>query len=173
MESVPPRLYGGTERVVAYLTDALVRDGHEVTVFASGDSRTSARLVAPCPTALRLDPTCRDWLAPHLLMLEQVLRRARDFDVIHFHVSGIHLPLARRLDVPHVTTMHGRLDMPELQPLYREFRDVPLVSISGAQRRHLPDAGWAGTVLHGLPIDLLPFNPGPGEYLAFVGRISP
>ena len=173
MESVPPKLYGGTERVVAYLTDALVRQGHDVTVFASGDSRTSARLVAASPTALRLDLSCRDYLAPHILMLEQVMQRIAEFDVVHFHTAGFHLPLARRLSIPHVTTLHGRLDMPELRPLYREFRDVPVVSISNAQRSDLPEAGWAGTVLHGLPLDLLPFAPGPGQYLAFLGRVSP
>ena len=173
MESVPPKLYGGTERVVAYLTDALVRQGHDVTVFASGDSRTAGRLAGASPTALRLDLSCRDYLAPHILMLEKVMQRTADFDVVHFHTAGFHLPLARRLPVPHVTTLHGRLDMPELQPLYREFRDVPVVSISNAQRSDLPDAGWAGTVLHGLPLDLLPFAPGPGTYLAFLGRVSP
>jgi glycosyltransferase involved in cell wall biosynthesis len=173
IESVPPRLYGGTERVVAFLTDELVRLGHDVTLFASGDSETTARLVAAWPHALRLDTTCMDTLAPHVLMLEEVLKRADEFDVIHFHISQFHLPVARRLAVAHLTTMHGRLDIPELRPLYREFHDAPVVSISDAQREPLPDARWVGTVHHGLPLGLLRFQPGPGKYLAFVGRISP
>jgi glycosyltransferase involved in cell wall biosynthesis len=173
MESVPPKLYGGTERVVAFLTDELVRLGHDVTVFATADSRTAGRLVASWPMALRLDRGCRNMVAPHILMLEQVVARAPGFDVIHFHTSDLHLPVARRLGTPHVTTLHGRLDMPELVPLYREFDDVPLVSISEAQRAPLPDAAWAATILHGLPPDLLPYRAGPGEYLAFVGRIAP
>jgi glycosyltransferase involved in cell wall biosynthesis len=172
-ESVPPHLYGGTERVVAFLTDELVRLGHDVTLFASGESTTSATLQASWPTALRLGPPCADPLVPHILMLEDVAKRAASFDVLHFHVSQIHFPLARRLAVPHVTTTHGRLDMPELVPLYREFRDIPLVSISDAQRQTLPDAGWIATIHHGLPRTLLPFRDAPGEYLAFVGRISP
>lgn len=173
IESVPPRLYGGTERVVAFLTDELVKLGHDVTLFGSGDSQTSARLAAVWPHALRLDGTCRDSLAPHVLMLEEVAKHAHDFDVIHFHISQFHLPIARRLPVAHLTTLHGRLDMPELRPLFAEFRDVPVVSISDAQRNPLPEADWLGTVHHGLPHDLLPFHPGPGRYLAFVGRISP
>ena len=171
-ESVPPRLYGGTERVVAFLTDELVRLGHEVTLFASGDSETQARLVPVWPNALRLDATCRDPLAPHVLMLEEVAQRAQEFDVIHFHISQFHLPVVRRLPVAHVTTMHGRLDMPELAPLFAEFHDVPLVSISDAQRDPLPEAGWIETIPHGLPVDLLEFDPGPGKYLAFLGRIA-
>lgn len=172
-ESVPPRRYGGTERIVSYLTEELVRLGHDVTLFASGDSVTAARHIAPWPRALRLDATAVDRLAPHILMLEMVAQRAHEFDIVHFHCDYLQFPLARRLDVPHVTTLHGRLDLPELGPLYREFRDVPLVSISGAQRRPLPWAGWAGTVHHGLPVDLYSFHPGPGEYLVFLGRISP
>jgi glycosyltransferase involved in cell wall biosynthesis len=172
-ESVPPQLYGGTERVVAYLTDELVRLGHDVTLFASGDSRTTARLMPVWPRALRLDGACRDAFAPHVLMLEEVAKRAGEFDVVHFHISQFHFPLARRLRVAHVTTAHGRLDFPELVPLYREFNDIPLISISKAQREPLPDADWIGTVYHGLPLALLPFNPAPGSYLAFLGRISP
>jgi glycosyltransferase involved in cell wall biosynthesis len=172
-ESVPPQLYGGTERVVAYLADELVACGHDVTLFASGDSRTTASLVPGWPRALRLDGCCKDYTAPHVLMLEEVARRAREFDILHFHISNIHFPLVRRLPVSHVTTLHGRLDLPELVPLFREFRDMPVVSISDAQRGPLPDAGWIGTVYHGLPDDLLLFHPGPGEYLAFVGRIAP
>ena len=170
-ESVPPQLYGGTERVVAFLADELVRLGHDVTLFASGDSRTAARLVPAWPRALRLAGT-HDSLAPHLLMLEQVARRAREFDVVHFHISQFHFPVARRLPVAHLTTLHGRLDIPELPPLYAEFADVPVTSISDAQRAPLPKAGWIGTVYHGLPLDLLPFHPEPGTYLAFIGRIA-
>lgn len=172
IERVPPRLYGGTERVVAFLTDELVKLGHDVTLFASGDSDTLARLIPVWPHALRLDGTCRDTLAPHVLMLEEVMNRVEEFDVIHFHISQFHLPLARRLPVAHVTTMHGRLDMPELNPLFAEFADVPVMSISDAQRDPLPEAGWVGTVHHGLPVNLLPFHPGPGKYLAFLGRIA-
>lgn len=170
-ESVPPQLYGGTERVVAFLADELVRLGHDVTLFASGDSRTAARLVPVWPRALRLAGAF-DSLAPHLLMLEQVARQANDFDVVHFHISQFHFPLARRLPVAHLTTLHGRLDIPELPPLYAEFADVPITSISAAQRAPLPKAGWIGTVYHGLPLDLLTFQPQPGTYLAFIGRIS-
>jgi glycosyltransferase involved in cell wall biosynthesis len=172
IESVPPRLYGGTERVVAFLTDELVKLGHEVTLFASGDSQTLARLGSVWPQALRLDGTCRDILAPHVLMLEEVTKRALEFDVIHFHIAHFHLPIVRRLPVAHLTTMHGRLDMPELAPLFAEFHDVPVVSISDAQRVPLPEAGWIGTIHHGLPVDLLRFDPGPGQYLAFLGRIA-
>jgi glycosyltransferase involved in cell wall biosynthesis len=166
-------LYGGTERVVAFLTDELVRQGHEVTLFASGDSQTSAALVPICPKAQRLDGGRQDGLAEHILMVEQVAQRAAEFDLIHFHVAHMHFPTARRLETAHITTIHGRLDLPELVPLYREFSDVPLVSISDAQREPLPDAGWVGTVHHGLPTDLLRFQPGPGDYLAFLGRVSP
>lgn len=172
-ESVPPQLYGGTERVVGWLTDELVRQGHEVTLFASGDSRTAARLVPGWPRALRLSGAGQGYVAPHLLMLEQVAARARDFDLVHFHLSELHLPLARRFETAHLTTLHGRLDIAELAPLYHAFRDAPLVSISDAQRAPLPDAAWAGTVYHGLPPQSLRFHPGPGRYLAFLGRISP
>jgi len=172
IESVPPKFYGGTERVVAFLTDELVRLGHDVTLFASGDSQTAARLVPGWPHALRL-AGCEDALAPHVLMLEQVARRALEFDVLHFHISQFHFPIVRRLDVAHATTLHGRLDMPELPPLFAEFKDVPLVSISDAQRQPLPEAAWEATIYHGLPPDLLSFHPGPGRYLAFIGRIAP
>jgi glycosyltransferase involved in cell wall biosynthesis len=174
IESVPPPLYGGTERVVSFLTNELVRLGHDVTLFASGDSQTAARLVPVCPQALRLHGTCRDHLAPHILMLELVAARAREFDVIHFHIAQLHFPLLRRLPhARHVTTLHGRLDLAELDPLYREFADMPVVSISDAQREPLAHARWAGTVHHGLPANLLSFHPAPGSYLAFLGRISP
>jgi glycosyltransferase involved in cell wall biosynthesis len=171
-ESVPPKLYGGTERIVAYLCDELVRKGHDVTLFASGDSRTDATLVAPCPAALRLQGS-RDTLEPHIAMLGAVANRATDFDVIHFHTQPLHFPLARQLTVPHVTTLHGRLDLPSLEPLFREFDDLPVVSISDAQRAPLRNAEWIATVPHGLPPDLLSFHPEPGQYLAFLGRISP
>jgi glycosyltransferase involved in cell wall biosynthesis len=172
-ESVPPKLYGGTERVVAYLTDELVRQGHSVTLFASGDSDTLAELVPICAESQRLSGTCRDYIADHLRMAEEVARRADEFDIIHFHVSQLHFPVARRLRTPHVTTLHGRLDIPELVPLFQEFADIPVVSISDAQRKPLPDARWIGTVYHGLPRELLEYHPDPGDYLAFLGRISP
>jgi glycosyltransferase involved in cell wall biosynthesis len=172
-ESVPPKLYGGTERVIAYLCDELVRQGHTVTLFASGDSRTRARLVPLCEQALRLSRELRDPLALHFLMIEQVAQRAHDFDVLHYHIAPLHFSVARRLDVAHLTTLHGRLDLPDLVPLYREFHDIPVVSISDAQRAPLPHANWAGTVHHGMPAGELQFREGPGDYLAFLGRISP
>jgi glycosyltransferase involved in cell wall biosynthesis len=157
---------------VSYLTEELVRQGHDVTLFASGDSVTSARLVPPCREALRLDERCVDKLAPHIIMLEMVCREAHHFDVIHFHVDYLHFPLSRRLGVPHVTTLHGRLDLPELGRVYDTFPDTPVVSISDAQRRPLPQADWQATVYHGLP-DQPRRAERPGEYLAFLGRISP
>jgi glycosyltransferase involved in cell wall biosynthesis len=173
-ESVPPKLYGGTERVVAYLTEELVRLGHHVTLFASGDSNTSATLVPACRQALRLGSVCRDQLAPHVRMLEQVAARAHEFDVIHFHISLLHFPVMRRLpQAVHVTTLHGRLDLEELRPVYREFADMPVVSISDAQREALPEAGWVATVHHGLPPDRFTFHPVGGATLAFLGRIAP
>jgi glycosyltransferase involved in cell wall biosynthesis len=172
-ESVPPKYYGGTERVVSYLTEELARQGHDVTLFASGDSVTKARLVAPCRRSLRLDTACIDQLAHHILMLEQVAREADDFDIIHFHIDYLHFPLSRRRYWPHVTTLHGRLDIPDLAPLYQEFRDMPVVSISDSQRAPLPWANWSGTVYHGLPEDLYTYRPQAGRYLAFLGRISP
>jgi glycosyltransferase involved in cell wall biosynthesis len=172
-ESVPPKYYGGTERIVSYLTEELVRQGQEVTLFASGDSETSARLVPACRRSLRLDKHCEDQLVHHILMLERVFRRASEFDVIHFHVDYLHFPLSRRQVVTQLTTLHGRLDLPDLVPLYREFPDMPLVSISDAQREPLPRAGWEATVYHGLPEHLYRFRSQPGSYLAFLGRISP
>ena len=172
-ESVPPKYYGGTERVVSYLTEELVRQGHEVTLFASGDSVTRAQLVPSCLQALRLDKTCTDRLAPHVTMLEQVFQGAGQFDVIHFHIDYLHFPLWRRHWTPQVTTLHGRLDLPEIIPLYREFRDMAVVSISNAQRRPLPWVNWQDTVYHGLPETLYTFRAQPGAYLAFMGRISP
>lgn len=173
-ESVPPTLYGGTERVVSWLTEELVAQGHDVTVFASGDSRTSARLVPIVDQALRLNPHVRETLGYHLMLLEAVRRRAHEFDVIHFHVDLIQAPMVRDLGIPTITTLHGRLDLPDLVPFYRAFPDLPLVSISNSQRLPLPPVNWAGTVLHGMPEDLLPPQLEPeGDYLAFLGRISP
>src|SRR5690606_13372281 len=172
-ESVPPQAYGGTERVVSWLTEALVRAGHDVTLFASGDSKTAARLVPVCPRSLRLDANRPDPLPWHVLLLEQVARRSREFDIVHHHVDYLHFPLSRRLGVPHVTTLHGRLDLPELGPVYDAFDDVPVVSISDAQRGPLPQARWMATVHHGLPPRLLVPGAGSGGYAAFLGRISP
>ena len=173
VEAVPPKLYGGSERVVAYLTDELVSMGHQVTLFASGDSVTTAKLAPVWPRALRLDPTTIDPLAPHVLMLEQVARRIDEFDIVHLHVDYLGYSLMRRLDVPYVSTLHGRLDLPPLQPLYDLFSDSPVVSISDAQRAPLPQAHYVATVHHGLPERLLTPGFGAGGYLAFLGRISP
>jgi len=172
-ESVPPKYYGGTERVVSYLTEELVRQGHDVTLFASGDSVTAARLVAGSRRSLRLDKNCTDQLAHHIVMLEHVFQRAAEFDIIHFHVDYLHFPLSRRQQITHVTTLHGRLDIPDLAPLYQEFRDMPVISISNVQREPLPWANWQATVYHGLPADLYRFREQPGSYFAFLGRISP
>jgi glycosyltransferase involved in cell wall biosynthesis len=172
-ESVPPKFYGGTERIVSYLTEDLVRKGHEVTLYASGDSETSARLRPSSLRSLRLDRECRDSLSHHIVMLERVAQEASEYDVIHYHIDYIHFPTTRRTPQHHVTTLHGRLDIPDLVPLYREYRDVPLVSISDAQREPLRWANWQATVYHGLPRNLYPFSETPGSYLAFLGRISP
>jgi glycosyltransferase involved in cell wall biosynthesis len=172
-EAVPPKLYGGTERVVAYLTDALVELGHDVTLFASGDSVTKAKLAPIWPQALRLDPAIKDFLAPVFMELEMVARRAHEFDVIHSHLDYFGYPLLRLLDVPAVTTLHGRLDLPELRPLYEVYDDMPVVSISDSQRVPLPRANYVATILHGLPQNLLAKGSGAGGYLAFLGRISP
>ncbi|HKQ49767.1 MAG TPA: glycosyltransferase family 4 protein [Phycisphaerae bacterium] len=172
IESVPPKLYGGTERVVSYLTEALVELGHEVTLFASGDSNTRARLVSPCEQALRLGNGCADPLAHLFVMLEMVFQRAAQFDVIHFHIDYLHFPLSRRFGPQTVTTLHGRLDIADLVPIYREFSEMPVVSISDAQQAPLPWVNWVDTVPHGLP-DLYQFRDGSGGYLAFLGRISP
>jgi glycosyltransferase involved in cell wall biosynthesis len=172
-ESVPPRLYGGTERVVSWLTEALVSLGHDVTLFASGDSVTNARLVPVCRKALRLDPDCVDPVVHHVLMMEEVFSQAGDFDLIHSHVDYLHFSLSRRERTPCITTLHGRLDLSDLAPLYKNFCDLPLVSISDAQREPLPWVNWQGTVHHGLPAKSLAFCEGSGKYLAFLGRISP
>ncbi|MFY0541330.1 glycosyltransferase family 4 protein [Nannocystis pusilla] len=172
-ESVPPHKYGGTERVVSYLTEELVRGGADVTLFASGDSSTRAELDPICARALRLDPECRDPLAPTIRLLERVARRAHEFDVVHFHIDYLHFPLSRRLGLRQLTTLHGRLDIRELQAVYDEFADMPVVSISLAQRRPLAQAQFIGNVYHGLPLDLYRFEPEPDDYLAFLGRFSP
>ncbi|MCH4090522.1 glycosyltransferase family 4 protein [Acetobacter sp.] len=172
-EAVPPKLYGGTERVVAFLTEELVKMGHDVTLFASGDSVTSARLDAVWPRALRLDPAIRDPIAPHMLLMERVARHAADFDILHFHMDYWPFSYFSRQKTPFVTTMHGRLDLMELQPVFDAFPQVPIVSISDSQRRPLPQARYAGTVLHGLPENLLTPQAGPRNYLAFLGRICP
>lgn len=172
IESVPPRLYGGTERVVSYLTEELVRQGHDVTLFASADSETRARLVPCAPSALRLEPRCTSALPFYMLMFEQLRRRRREFDLMHFHMDYIHYPLIREMTVPHLSTLHGRQDLWELEPLFAEYDDMPLVSISDSQRSPVRSARWLGTVYHGLPRDLLPFSPAGGDYLVFLGRIA-
>lgn len=172
-ESVPPKLYGGTERVVSWLTEELVSQGHDVTLFASGDSCTSANLIPMCPEALRLSPTCVDQLAHHALMMERVFSYADNFDLIHFHTDYLQFPLCRRHAVPHVTTLHGRLDIPDLVPLFETFSDVPVVSISDAQRTPLPWLNWQATVHHGLDLREYRLGEGRGNYLAFLGRTSP
>jgi glycosyltransferase involved in cell wall biosynthesis len=174
-ERVPPALYGGTERIVGFLTEELVKRGHDVTLFASGDSRTKAKLVAPAPRALRLDDHRRDDLAFHLLELARVFEHPRDFDIIHCHIGHLAFPFSRLAGASALHTLHGRLDLPDTFPIFRHFRDAPLVSISHAQRRPFKGLGvtWAGTVYHGLPLARYPFAPARGSYLAFLGRISP
>ena len=172
-ERVPPRLYGGTERVVSFLTEELVRQGHDVTLFASGDSETSARLVPCCEMALRLNPSVRDHLPYHMIMLEEVRQRLDQFDILHFHIDLLHSSLVRTIADRTLTTLHGRLDLPDLAPFYRTFREFPLVSVSNDQQRYLRNVNWLGTVYHGLPRDLLAFQPHAGGYLAFLGRIAP
>jgi len=171
-ESVPPKLYGGTERVVAYLTDELTHLGHDVTLFASGDSVTKAKLVGVTPAALRLG-NCIDQWAGHILQLQEVMDRAHEFDIVHFHTDYMHFPLTRLSGLKTLTTLHGRLDIPELKPLYQKFSDMPVVSISHAQRRPLYMANWVGNVYHGLPVDLYKQGPGKGDYVVFLGRFSP
>jgi len=172
-ESVPPTLYGGTERVVSWLTEELTRLGHEITLFASGDSLTAARLVPSCERALRPDSQSTEHLAHHMITLDQVFKQKDNFDIMHFHVDYLHFPLSRRAQVPHVTTLHGRLDIPDLLPLYRHFWEMPVISISDAQRTPLPEANWQGTVHHGLPKHSFSVGDGHGGYLAFLGRTSP
>lgn len=173
-ESVPPKLYGGTERVVSYVTEELVKQGHEVTLYATGDSETSARLRSVCQRALRLEGgKLLSPLAHHLNLIETVVQESDDFDVVHFHLDYLPFSQVRRLSVPALTTLHGRLDIPDLYPLFREFDDMRLVSISDAQRAPMPWASWAATVHHGIPEDLHKPNFERGDYLAFLGRISP
>lgn len=172
-ESVPPLAYGGTERVVSYLTEELVAMGHQVTLFASGDSRTAARLVPASARSLRSEEGHPHTMPYSILQLEKVFAAASQFDLVHFHIDFLHFPLSRRAITPAVTTLHGRLDLPELQPLYEEFDDMPVISISNAQREPISHANWAATVYHGLPLHLYPPGPGAGGYFVFLGRISP
>jgi glycosyltransferase involved in cell wall biosynthesis len=173
-ESVPPRLYGGTERVVSYLTEELVKQGHRVTLFASADATTSAELVPCTPCALRLDDATRDPIPRFVLMLEKVRERADDFDVLHFHIDYLHFPLFRSRSARILTTLHSRLDLPDHREFYLRFPEMPLVSVSNAQRRPLRRANFAATVYHGLPLDLhRPTFDARGDYLAFLGRLSP
>ena len=173
IESVPPRLYGGTERIVSYLTEELVGLGHDVTLFASGDSITSAELVPCCSRALRLDPTVLDTIPHFMLMIDKVRQRAEEFDVLHFHIDLFHFPLFRSLAARTLTTLHGRQDLGDLKPFYSCFGEMPLVSISDDQRKPLPHANFVATIHHGIPPDLLRPSFGQGSYLAFLGRISP
>ena len=172
-EAVPPKLYGGTERVVYWLTEELVALGHEVTLFASGDSCTSAKLQAPWPRALRLDSSIRDPNALHIMMLEHVRQQAHEFDMLHFHLDYYPFSLFARQPTPFLTTLHGRLDLPEHQPLFTAFPTMPVISISNAQRRPVPQAGWVRTIHHGLPETLLMPQPVKPSYFAFLGRIAP
>ncbi len=172
-ESVPPRLYGGTERVVSYLTEGLIKAGQEVTLFASGDSVTSARFVPAGAKSLRLDPGCKDPLACHFMLMEEVLKHDKEFDIIHSNVDYLSLAFARRSKTPFITTLHGRLDMPEIAAIFMEYREFPLISISNSQRGPIPWANWLQTIYHGLPAHLYDYNGGPEEYLVFIGRMSP
>ncbi|HYZ21070.1 MAG TPA: glycosyltransferase family 4 protein [Rhodopila sp.] len=172
-EAVPPKLYGGTERVVYSLTEELVAMGHDVTLFASGDSITSATLAPMRNEALRLDPSVKDWVAIYNRMIEMIYRRKDEFDVLHFHIDYFPLALFSRQKVPFLTTLHGRLDLPEFLETYSTFADCPFVSISDHQRLPIPNLNWIGTVLHGIPANLLTPQPVKQEYAAFLGRISP
>ena len=173
IESVPPPLYGGTERIVSCLTEELVRLGHEVTLFASADSITSAELAPCCNHALRLDDTVRDIIPHYILMVDKVRERADDFDLLHFHIDLFHFPLFRSLEARTLTTLHGRQDLSDLKPFYHRFSKMPLVSISAAQRKPLPHANFVATIHHGIPADLHRPAFERGSYLAFLGRISP
>lgn len=172
-ESVPPKLYGGTERVASFLTEELVRRGHNVTLFASGDSVTSAELVSGSPSAFRLDPSLGNTMPYHLTMLDQVMQRAGEFDILHFHTDLLHFPLIRPFQDRTLTTLHGRIDYRDLEWFFSHFSDIPLAAISDDQRRPMPHLNWAGTVYNGLPRDMLRPGGGEGGYLAFLGRISP
>jgi len=171
-ESVPPKLYGGTERVVAWLTEELIELGHDVTLFASGDSDTRAKLIAAWPQALRLGRPRSDPMAAQTALLELMARHAVEFDVIHAHIDWLHLPLLSRLDVPFMTTFHGRLDLPSLSNIVGQYPNAPFISISDNQRLPLREANWLGTVYHGLPEQLLRPSFAPGKYLAFLGRLT-
>ncbi len=172
-ESVPPVLYGGTERVVSFITEELVRQGHEVTLFASGDSTTKAHLVPMCPEALRLSKVVMNYDAPMIAMLEQAFNPSGEFDLIHSHLEFLPFPLAKRSRTPVLTTLHARLDLPELLPVFRKFAGLPLVSISDAQREPIPWANWQATIHHGLPQDLYTLHADQGKYLVFLGRVAP
>jgi glycosyltransferase involved in cell wall biosynthesis len=172
-ESVPPKLYGGTERIVSFLTEALVEDGHEVTLYASGDSKTEARLVPVTPASLRLNKNAIDQIAPHITMLQMVQNDIKQYDIVHYHIDYLHYPISIRSSVPHVTTLHGLLEIPELQGLYNTYPDIPVISISDSQRKPLPQANWQGTVYHGLPEGIYTPTLASGNYLAFLGRTSP
>ena len=172
-ESVPPKLYGGTERVVSYLTEELIDLGHDVTLFASGDSKTRATLISTLEVAIRLNPQHEDQLAPHIVQLQNLIEHAKDFDIIHFHNDYLHYPISENISIPHLTTLHGKLNIPELQLVYNTFKKQPVVSISNDQRIPVPQANFIGTVYHGLPIDLHKAGNGDGGYLAFLGRFSP
>lgn len=172
VESVPPKFYGGTERVASYLTEELVKQGHDVTLFASGDSVTTAHLEAIVPEALRLKENSNPTIY-HILLIEEVLKQASAFDIIHFHIDSLQFPIARRLNVPHVTTLHGRLDLHDFVVILNEYRDLPMISISDDQRHPVPNINWQATVHNGIPSNLYTFHDKPGDYLAFLGRISP
>lgn len=172
-ESVPPRLYGGTERVVSYLTEELVNQGHDVTLFGTADSITNAKLYPVCEQALRLNKECRDPLSYHIVQIQDVVEHAQDFDIIHFHNDYLHFPVSSRYSYAHVTTLHGRLDIPELSNIYSKYSSIPVISISNSQRKPISNANWIKTIYHGLPADLYRQGSGDGGYLAFIGRISP
>jgi glycosyltransferase involved in cell wall biosynthesis len=172
-ESVPPHSYGGTERVVSYLVEELVRQGHQVTLFASGDSVTRAKLIPVCTRSLRLSSDCADPLAHHTILLDEVFARSAKFDILHFHIDYFHFAFTRSAGLPNITTLHGRLDLPDLQPLFRHFHEMPVVSISQAQRQPIEYANWVGNVYHGLPARLYSLHEPTDNYLAFLGRVSP
>ena len=172
-ESIPPKLYGGTERVVSYLTEELVKQGHDVTLFGTKDSVTSANLYTVCDQAIRLNPGCRDALAWHVYQLQIVVENAHEFDIIHFHNDYLHFPWSTQDRYRHITTLHGRLDLDDLKPIYKKFYHIPVVSISNNQRKPFSDINWINTVYHGLPENMYRAGDGKGNYLAFLGRISP
>lgn len=172
-ESVPPKLYGGTERVVSYITEELTKQGHDVTLFASGDSKTNAKLISPVRKSIRLYDSCMDSQAVHFMMMEELAKKSPEFDLIHFHIDYLHFPISRRENYIFLTTLHGRLDIPELKLLFDEYYEMPVVSISENQRKPLLNANWIGNVYHGIPSNFYDLNENEGEYLAFIGRISP